>query len=212
MNKRHNLLLMLCALLAINAVAQQGNRIYIEDFEIEPGKTVSVPLMLSNQDPTRGMQFNISLPNGLRMIDQELTAYSEEYNMNMSCNYRKADSCYLVFIYPSSAICYPADTTVALMTFKLGAKQDFRGGDIVLWKCIGSTIDNTTFVIQGDTVKVTVPEASVIEVPQNQTPAGEQYFNLNGQPISSPDSVPVAIQVNTLASGQRVSRKVSVAH
>ena len=38
MNKRHNLLLMLCALLAINAVAQQGNRIYIEDFEIEPGK------------------------------------------------------------------------------------------------------------------------------------------------------------------------------
>ncbi len=32
MNKRHNLLLMLCALLAINAVAQQGNRIYIEDF------------------------------------------------------------------------------------------------------------------------------------------------------------------------------------
>ena len=83
MNKRHNLLLMLCALLAISAVAQQGNRIYIEDFEIEPGKTVSVPLMLSNQDPTRGMQFNISLPNGLRMIDQELTAYSEEYNMNM---------------------------------------------------------------------------------------------------------------------------------
>ena len=75
-----------------------------------------------------------------------------------------------------------------------------------------NTIDNTTFVIQGDTVKVTVPEASVIEVPQDQTPAGEQYFNLNGQPISSPDSVPVAIQVNTLASGQRVSRKVSVAH
>ena len=40
----------------------------------------------------------------------------------------------------------------------------------------------------------------------------DQYFNLLGQPITSPGVVPVAILVTTLANGGYTSRKVAVVH
>ena len=46
-------------------IMAQTNRIFIEEFEIEPGTIDSVPVMLTSVDPSRGLQFNISLPAGL---------------------------------------------------------------------------------------------------------------------------------------------------
>jgi hypothetical protein len=65
--------------------------------------------------------------------------------------------------------------------------------------------------MDGDTTMVTVPTASLIGIPYDM-PVQDQYFNLLGQPVSSPDSVPVAIQVTTGPNGERTSRKEAVGH
>lgn len=206
------IVLMSLALLATIGVAAQTNRIYIEDFEIEPGTTDSVPVMFSSVDPSRGLQFNISLPKGLSYKGAEVSEYAASFGMSGSCNYSSKDSCYSAFIYPAGRICFPADTTAAVMYIWLKASNEFKGGTIITWKCRGSTIDNATIYMDGDTTTVTVPQASLIGIPVDSQPVKDQYFNLMGQPITSPDNVPVAIQVTTLADGERTSRKVAVCH
>ncbi|MBR5674143.1 MAG: hypothetical protein IKW97_07050 [Muribaculaceae bacterium] len=206
------LVLMSLALLATIGVAAQTNRIFIEDFEIEPGTTDSVAVMFSSVDPSRGLQFNISLPKGLAYMGADVTEYAANYNMSVSCNYSEKYRCYSAFIYPPGRICFPADTTAAVMNLWLKAKDEFKGGTIIIWKCRGSTIDNNTIYMDGDTTTVTVPQASIIGIPVDNQPVKDQYFNLLGQPITSPGVVPVAIQVTTLANGGHTSRKVAVVH
>lgn len=208
---KHYLLTLLAALMAMSAIAQSNSRIYIEDFEIVPDSSIVVPLILANVEESRGVQFYLTLPQGLSLGELQLTDYSLEYNMKFSCNYSKKNDCYMTFVYPAQAVCYPPDTT-AIMTIEFTASPEFRGGDIKVWKCRGSTIDTKSIVYQDDTTTVTVPTASLIGVPVDQQPAEEHFFNLMGQPISSPDTVPVAIQVITAPDGQRTSRKVAVTH
>ena len=46
---------LLAMVLALPCVAQV-NRLYMNDFDIEPDSTVTVSLYLTNEDPTRGLQ------------------------------------------------------------------------------------------------------------------------------------------------------------
>ena len=55
-------------LVALDAVSQ-SNRIYVEPFEICPDSIVAVPVMLANESPTRGLEFNMTLPEGLVVDD-----------------------------------------------------------------------------------------------------------------------------------------------
>ena len=202
---------LMAVLVAVSAMAQSRNRIYIEDFEIDLDSTLVVPVMLANQDESRGLQFNITLPDGLRMIDRETTDYAQRYNMSLSCNYSQNTGSYLVIMYPTPPTCFPPDT-MAVMTITFKALPNFKGGLMPVWKCRGSTMDNETIFMDNDTTKVTVPSSSLIGVPTDTKPVWDQYFNMMGMPIDSPDSVPVAIHVTTAADGRCVSRKVAVSH
>jgi len=199
---------LLAALVAVTAMAQT-NRVYIEDFSIEPDSTVVVPVFFANVVPSRGLQFNLSLPEGLTLTKSRLTQYSKEYAMILTCRYSNRDQCYGVFIYPSGAICFDPDTA-AVMELWLTAQPDFSGGEISLWNCYGSTIENKTIAVQGGVAVVTVPESSLIGIPVDKVDAKEEFFNLTGQRVASPDALPVAIQVTTFSNGQRYSRKVAV--
>ena len=201
----------LLALVALSSVAQSETRIYIEDFEICPDSSVVVPVILANVERTRGFQFYITLPEGLTKVREELTEYSLENKMTLSCPYSEKNNCYMVFIYPSAGNMFPPDT-MEVMTFTFKAESTFRGGIIRLWKCRGSTRNNTTIIYQDDTTTVTVPTASLIGIPVDKKPGKDEFFNLMGQPIDSPVSAPIAIQVTTLPNGQRSSRKVAVTH
>ena len=64
---RYHLLMLAALMLAMTGMAQ-NNRVYIEDFEIEPGSLITVPVLLANESPTRGFQFNLSLPQGLTIV------------------------------------------------------------------------------------------------------------------------------------------------
>ena len=197
----------LALLMAFNVMAQR-NVISIEDFEISPDSVVTMPVILTNSDPTRGLQFNMTLPAGLVVVDKALTDYSsEQYHMSMFARLNKG--VWVMGLYPSGVICFPPDTA-AIMTITFKAEAGFDGGEIILWRQLGSTIDNKSIVFDNDTTIVTVPKASIMEINEDGLPTSEQYFNLNGQPIVSPDSVPVAIQVTTRPDGRRSSRKVAV--
>ena len=203
---RRYMMVMVAVLLAIAGVAQQRNRIYIENFEIYPDSSLTVPVMLANMDSTRGIQFNITLPFGLRISECELTPYAKEYDMHIFENNNAG--VLTIGMYPFSRVCFPPDT-VAVMTINFDAKTDFKGGEIFLWKCRGSTMENTTIFIGDDTTTVTVPSSSLIGIPVDQKTDDEMYFNLLGQPIPSADSVPVAVQVTTRPDGTINSRKVA---
>lgn len=203
---RRYMMVMMAALIMLAAVAQQRNRIYIENFEIYPDSSLTVPVMLANMDSTRGIQFNITLPSGLRISECELTAYAKEYDMHIFEN--NNGGVLTIGMYPFSRVCFPPDT-MAVMTINFEAMTDFKGGEIFLWKCRGSTMENTTIFIGDDTTTVTVPSSSLIGIPIDQKTDDELYFNLLGQPIPSADSVPVAVQVSTRPDGTISSRKVA---
>lgn len=197
----------LALMMALGALAQR-NVVYIEDFEICPDSTVTLPVMMANSDPTRGIQFNMSLPLGLNLIEKELTEYSlEKYFMVMFSNLK--NGVWTLGMYPQGSICFPPDTA-AIMTVTFKADPNFTGGEIILWRQLGSTMNNRSIVFDNDTTTVTVPAASIMTVPEDGQPLKEQYFNLSGQPLVSPDSVPVSIQVTTGPDGRRSSRKVAV--
>ena len=139
-------------LVALDAVSQ-SNRIYVEPFEICPDSIVAVPVMLANESPTRGLQFNMTLPEGLVVDDCEITKYCDKYNMSIFTN-RNGDV-WTIGMYPMGAICLPANTA-AIVTLQMLARPTFKGGEIIVWKCRGSTIDNMTIYMDGDTTAVTV--------------------------------------------------------
>ena len=166
----------LMAVVLALAVSAQDNCIYIEDFEIEPGTTDSVMVLFSNVDPSRGLQFNISMPEGLEINDYELTDYSRGYKMNGMLDYSQKNNCYVVFLYPLGMVCYPAGNATAVMCLELKAHKSFKGGSIVTWKCSGATMDNTTIYMDGKNTQVTVPKASLIGIPIDTKQDENQFY------------------------------------
>ena len=161
-NMKNCLISLLLMLLAMSTAARH-NGVFIEDFEVEPGSSVIVPVMLCGSDSTRGVQFNMTLPLGLTMETYELDEdVVERYNMH------SYDRCtagvWTVGIYPYGRICLPADTTIVIMRMTLNAAPDFDGGDIFLWKERGAQMDNSTIIFNDDTTAVTVPQASIMEL------------------------------------------------
>ena len=196
---------MLAMVLALGAIAQK-NRIYIEDFEIYPDSTLTVPVILANVDSTRGIQFNMTLPYGLKMNECELTEYAAGYDMQLFRTSRAG--VWTLGMYPMSRVAFPPDTK-AVMTINLKATADFMGGDIFLWQCRGSSMENISIIIDDDTTTVTVPSSSLIGIPIDNCNDKDLYFNLMGQPIASPEDAPVAVQVRTLSNGEQNSRKIA---
>ncbi len=200
--------MMLVAVLVAMPCWAQGNRIYIEDFEVEPDSSITVPVMMANADSTRGVQFNFTLPQGLDLSGFVVSSYSLTYEMTMSCRLTDDGTHYVVMVYPRGPICYPAGTaSIALLTFT--ASSTFKGGIINVWKCRGSTIDNHVIDFEGCNTTVTVPASSLIGIPVEQEPVKDEFFNLQGSPISSPDSVSMAIKVSTWPDGKTTSSKVA---
>lgn len=203
------LMLTVMAMMMAMGVMAQHNVMYISDFEIAPGSQIDVPLMLANSDPTRGVQFNMTLPDGLTLINRQMTPYAEvEYEMKDFGTLKKAGY-WLIGMYPVGGVCFPpGDTAIMILTFASAA--DFTGGEIILWRQRGSTIDNKTIFYDNDTTTVTIPQASILERQDNALPLDQRFYNLNGQPVESPDTMPLAIQVTTWPDGRRTSRKVAV--
>jgi hypothetical protein len=161
---KHFLILIMVALAALTVDAQ-NNSIYIEDFEIVPDSVMEVPVILANESPARGLQFIVTLPQGLSLESSELTRYSESMKMNL-VSQPKGDG-HMMFIYSMAYVSYPVDTA-AIMTLSVRAASDFKGGNIVISKGLGSTLENESFSINCGTTTVTVPASVLIGIPMDQ--------------------------------------------
>ena len=203
-------MILLTLLVSASGLAQSGH-IYIENFEIMPDSTVTVPVILANTDSTRGIQFNLTLPEGLTIADYTTTPYSNSFNMSVSCRSYDFKDYFLVMMYPMRPVCIPPSTEEVIL-FSFTAAPNFKGGDLLVWKCRGSTIDNHMIRMDGDTTAVSVPASSLIGVPVDQKPLEDQYFNLNGVPMASPDSSSIAIRLTTWSDGRQTAMKMHTAH
>lgn len=144
---------LLAALAALTAVAQSNGRIYIDDFDIAADSTAIVQVMLANPDPTLGLQFKMTVPDGLRVDEMELTKYSDRLKMNLANKLK--GSTWSVAVYSMSLMPYPSDTA-AVMTLKLTALPGFAGGDISIYRSQGSTEDFTTIHYDDSRAAVTL--------------------------------------------------------
>ena len=163
----------LCALLMAVTAAAQGNRLMIQDFEIVPDSTVTVPVTLVNTDASRGLQFNLTIPEGLTIENVKVTKYTKK--LGLSVTYSESNGISTIILYQMGKVCFPPDSAdVVLVTFQASPK--FRGGQVELWKGRGSTMENNTFIIEGDTAVVTVPAATLIGIPNGLKPEEEYFF------------------------------------
>lgn len=173
MDMKHFLTMTLVALATLVAQAQ-GNRLLMEDFVIEPDSCIVVPVTYANADSTRGLQFNLTPPQGLTIDNVKASRYSKKKGWSVS--YYEQDGTTAVVIYKLGKVTFPPDSMpVAVVEFV--ADSGFKGGELEIWKCRGAAMDNASIIIDGTTVRVTVPAAG----PAEQQPAREQYFNLTGE-------------------------------
>lgn len=148
------LMICLAVCAALWGVAQ-NSRIYLDDFEVAPGSTVTVPVLLANQDTTRGVQFSVSLPQGLKCVELNLSEYAER--KKFISNYTvKGNTCKVMIFQVGTASFTPGNNVIAMIT--LEADDAFKGGDVTVNKCRGSTMDNKSLLLDGGTAVVTVPK------------------------------------------------------
>ena len=135
--------------------AAQNSRVYMDDFEVAPGSSVTVPIILANQDTTRGVQFSVSLPQGLQCAELNLSQFAERKKFLLNYNV-KGNTCKVMVFQVGIANFTPGEITVADIT--LEADDSFKGGNITFKKCRGSTMDNKSILMDGSTAVVTVPK------------------------------------------------------
>jgi len=171
------MIVVLCGGLCATA---QVNRVYINDFEIEPDSIVTVPLMLANEIPSRGVQFSITVPEGLKVAGFDMTDISLDLNMQLS--HRQKAGTHTVFLYPMDRICFPSDTT-AILTIDFKASHDFKGGVINLKKNRGSTLDNKSIVMDDESTTVTIPVSSLMRRASDGSSGEDLFFNIGDDSV-----------------------------
>ena len=146
--------------------AAETDRLYIEDFTIEPGETLSVPVLLQNNVAYGGLQTDLYLPDGLsvEMEDDEyiidLTS-RKDYSHSISC-YNQSDGAIRVFISSMSTASFSGNSG-AIMTIRMTASTDFHGpATISLKNTICAEPIGTKHVLQDENCTVSSIAGSVM--------------------------------------------------
>ena len=147
MASRFSATVMLLAMGCIAAFAQGTNKLYIEDFDIAPGETKTLDIILDNEDPVSSLQFDIRFPKGLTYVEGSLEKVTSRITRsshsimavsqpsdNDNAQYRMG------FISTSSAM---SNSSVkgnegALLRIQVKADYNYTGSYIWMSRIIGS--------------------------------------------------------------------------
>lgn len=202
------MLLMLA--LWLPALAQDPQEVYIEDFAIEPGQGMTVPVMLHCVPPSRGIQFNLTLSEGLSLDEIELTQASKSLTMNLFSS-KHSQGYYVIGTYPSERVCYDTVAT-AVVELSVSAAEDFEGGTMRVWHVRGATLDNKSIKMDDDTTTVTAlgrGETSGLTLTgaDEVSPAVVQttYYAPSGSVMAQPSGL--TIEVTRREDGSQATRK-----
>ena len=148
MASRFSATVMLLAIGCIAAFAQGNNKLYIEDFDIAPGETKTLDIILENEDPVSSLQFDITFPTGLSYVENTLervtsriTRTSHSIVAAKQPTDEQGKSVYCMGILSTSS--EMANSAVklnegALLRIKVKADIDYKGSSINITDIIGS--------------------------------------------------------------------------
>ena len=148
MASRFSATVMLLAMGCIAAFAQGNNKLYIEDFDIAPGETKTLDIILENEDPVSSLQFDITFPTGLSYVEESLervtsriTRTSHSIVAAKQPTDEQGKSVYCMGILSTSS--EMANSAVklnegALLRIKVKADIDYKGSSINITDIIGS--------------------------------------------------------------------------
>lgn len=150
----------------LDARATGDDRLYIDDFSIEPGETLSVPVLLDNNVAYGGLQTDLYLPDGLS-VDMEDDEYiidltsRKDYSHSLSC-FEQGDGAIRIYVSSMSTAAFSGNSG-AIMTISLTASSDFHGpATISLKNTICAEPIGTKHVLQDETCTVNSSSSSVI--------------------------------------------------
>ena len=142
MASRFSATVMLLAMGCIAAFAQ-GNKLYIEDFDIAPGETKTLDIILENEDPVSSLQFDITFPTGLSYVENTLERVTSRITRTSHSilAVKQEESVYRMGILSTSS--EMANSAVklnegALLRIKVKAAIDYKGSSIKITDIIGS--------------------------------------------------------------------------
>ena len=149
MASRFSATVMLLAMGCIAAFAQGNNKLYIEDFDIAPGETKTLDIILENEDPVSSLQFDITFPtglsydeeSGLERVTSRITRTSHSIVAAKQPTDEQGESVYRMGILSTSS--EMANSAVklkegALLRIKVKADIDYKGSSINITDIIGS--------------------------------------------------------------------------
>ena len=142
MASRFSATVMLLAMGCIAAFAQ-GNKLYIEDFDIAPGQTKTLDIILENEDPVSSLQFDITFPTGLSYVENSLERVTSRITRTSHSIVaaKQGENVYRMGILSTSS--EMANSAVklnegALLRIKVKADIDYKGSSIKITDIIGS--------------------------------------------------------------------------
>ena len=142
MASRFSATVMLLAMGCIAAFAQ-GNKLYIEDFDIAPGETKTLDIILENEDPVSSLQFDITFPTGLSYVENTLERVTSRITRTSHSIVaaKQGENVYRMGILSTSS--ETANSAVklkegALLRIKVKADIDYKGSSINITDIIGS--------------------------------------------------------------------------
>ena len=143
MASRISATVMLLAVGCIAAFAQGNNKLYIEDFDIAPGQTKTLDIILENEDPVSSLQFDITFPTGLSYVEGSLEKVTSRITRTSHSilAVKQEESVYRMGILSTSS--EMANSAVklnegALLRIKVKADIDYKGSSIKITNIIGS--------------------------------------------------------------------------
>ena len=143
MASRFSATVMLLAMGCIAAFAQGNNKLYIEDFDIAPGQTKTLDIILENEDPVSSLQFDITFPTGLSYVENTLERVTSRITRTSHSilAVKQEESVYRMGILSTSS--EMANSAVklkegALLRIQVKAAIDYKGSSIKITNIIGS--------------------------------------------------------------------------
>ena len=143
MASRFSATVMLLAVGCIAAFAQGNNKLYIEDFDIAPGQTKTLDIILENEDPVSSLQFDITFPTGLSYVENSLERVTSRITRTSHSIVaaKQGENVYRMGILSTSS--EMANSAVkfnegALLRIKVKAGIDYKGSSIKITDIIGS--------------------------------------------------------------------------
>ncbi|MGM9727539.1 MAG: hypothetical protein ACI3YJ_08035 [Prevotella sp.] len=145
MASRFSATVMLLAMGCIAAFAQGTNKLYIEDFDIAPGETKTLDIILENEDPVSSLQFDILFKDGLSYVEGSLEKVSDRITRSshsiIAAKQGAGDGAYRMGVLSTSSEMKNSavkGNSGALLRLKVKANSNYKGSEIMLSGIIGS--------------------------------------------------------------------------